>query len=211
MVDADGGSPQPVSSGQMSDSFEIAWSPDSHILYQQAGNRNFYVLNPQTRQERLLLKDGSVGWMFNPVYSPDGKKIAVTWNRRPNFGIWLIDSHTARETSVYNRSNPLLIGWSADGTSIYALEGKGAIYRGLAANLGETVTEAKILRIPLDGGEAEAAVVLPFEEVGGVSMTPDGKFICTVYSSRSDVWVVENFDVSPEGASEPAPRVPGLR
>jgi hypothetical protein len=40
---------------------------------------------------------------------------------------------------------------------------------------------------------------LPFEEIGSVAMTPDGRrFVFTVYSSRSDVWVVDNFDASPE-------------
>jgi hypothetical protein len=40
-------------------------------------------------------------------------------------------------------------------------------------------------------------VTLPFEEVGGVSITPDGRtVVCAVYSSRSDVWMVEHFDAA---------------
>jgi hypothetical protein len=38
---------------------------------------------------------------------------------------------------------------------------------------------------------------LPFEEVGSVAVFPDGRrFVCTVYSSHSDVWIVEHFDPS---------------
>jgi hypothetical protein len=49
----------------------------------------------------------------------------------------------------------------------------------------------------LKGGEVKTIASLPFEEIGGVSMTPDGRrFVYTVYSSRSDVWVVDNFDGS---------------
>jgi hypothetical protein len=75
------------------------------------------------------------------------------------------------------------------------LQGKGLNARGLTAPGGETTTEAKILRVPVGGGNAETVIALPFEEIGGVSMTPDGRtVVCVVYSSRSDVWVVDNFD-----------------
>jgi len=36
---------------------------------------------------------------------------------------------------------------------------------------------------------------LPFEEIGSVAPFPDGRrFVVTVYSSRSDIWVVDDFD-----------------
>ena len=205
IVNADGSSPQPISSGDMSDSFEIAWSPGPHLLYQQTGNRNYYVLDPQTRQERLLIKDSSVGWVAYPAYSPDGKRIAVGWNRRPK-GVWVIDTADLRETLIHRAatpsdSDPLPIGWSHDGSAIYALDGKRAAYRGLSVSFGETLTQARILRIPMNGDQPRTIVSLPFEEVGSVSMFPDGRrFVCTVYSSRSDVWLVDNFDVSTESS-----------
>jgi hypothetical protein len=69
----------------------------------------------------------------------------------------------------------------------------------LTAPLGETITDAKILMVPVNGGDVQTVADLPFDEIGGVAMAPDGRrFIVTVYSSRSDVWVVDNFDGSPE-------------
>jgi Tol biopolymer transport system component len=204
VVNVDGSSPRSISSGDMSDTFEIVWSPGSHLLYQQAGNRNYYVLDPRTRQERLLIKDSSVGWVAYPAYSPDGKKIAIGWNRRPNKGIWIIDTAGSSETLLHRAANPsdsdpLPIGWSDDGTAIYGLDGKRAAYRGLSVSFGETLTLARILRIPVNGGEPTTILTLPFEEVGSVSMFPDGRrFVCTVYSSRSDVWLVEHFDAAAE-------------
>ena len=54
------------------------------------------------------------------------------------------------------------------------------------------------MRTPLTGGSPETLFELPFEEIGSVAVLPDGRrFVCTVYSSRSDVWVVENFDIPP--------------
>jgi Tol biopolymer transport system component/DNA-binding winged helix-turn-helix (wHTH) protein len=202
IVEAGGGIPRALSSGDLSDSLDLAWSPGSQILYQQAGNRNYYELDPETRKERPFSRDSSVGWMFSPVYSPDGRKIAVFWNRPPNRGLLVIDTRARRETLVYKTSagSSTPIGWSADGRSIYLVEGKNSTGRDLALRLGETTAEAKILMVPVDGGEVTTVASVPFEEIGGVSMTPDGRrFVFTVYSSRSDVWVVDNFDV-PSGA-----------
>jgi Tol biopolymer transport system component/DNA-binding winged helix-turn-helix (wHTH) protein len=201
VVSADGGPPHAVSSGDLSaDNLELAWAPSSRILYQQVGNRNFYALDPQTNQEHLLVRDSSVGWMFSPVHAPDRKAIAVAWNRRPKRGIWIIDGEDSREGLLYEAAvPPVVIGWSADGRSVFALEGGRPIYRGLIASRGETLTEAKIVRISARDGESHSVMALPFAEVGGVSMTPDGRrFVCTVYSSRSDVWLVDNFDPSPQ-------------
>ena len=49
-----------------------------------------------------------------------------------------------------------------------------------------------------ESGTASVLFTLPFEEVGGFAMTPDGtSLICAVYSSRSDVWIVQDFDHRP--------------
>ena len=203
VVNADGSSPRPLSSSDMSESFEITWAPGARILYQQAGNQNFYVVDAQSRQERLLIKDGSVGWNGSAEYSPDGKKIAVSWNRRPIRGVWLIDHADSRETLVYGAhdpsdSVPFPIGWSPDGRFILAFDGERAAYRGITVPFEETITDAKILRMPVNGGAPETLLPLPFDEVGSIAMFPDGRrFVVSVYSSRSDVWVVDNFDVTP--------------
>jgi hypothetical protein len=95
---------------------------------------------------------------------------------------------------------PVLIGWAPDGRSIYALENDKPIYRGVVATRGETAAEARIVRRSVRDGAVLSTFRLPFGEVGGVAMTPDGRgFVCTVYSSQSDVWIVENFD----GVSRP--------
>jgi Tol biopolymer transport system component/DNA-binding winged helix-turn-helix (wHTH) protein len=200
LVDADGGVPQAVSSDDFSDTFNLTWSPGSRVLYQQAGNRNYHVLDPRARQERLLLGQKAVGWIFSPVHSPDGRRIAAMWNRPPVRGIWILDAADARGAPVYptkaNVAAP--IGWAADARSIYVVEGKNLNFRGLTAPGGETMTEARILEVPVDGGPVKTVLTLPFEEIGGISMTPDGRaFVCAVYSSRSDIWVVDDFDPAP--------------
>jgi hypothetical protein len=98
---------------------------------------------------------------------------------------------------------PFPIGWSPDGRFIIAVDGKRAAYRGITASFEETLTEAKILRVPATGGPPEVLLSLPFDEIGGIAMFPDGRrFVASVYSSRSDVWVVDDFDATHPG---PAP------
>ena len=184
----------------MSQSFDVTWAPGARILYQQAGNRNFYVVDPHGPGEHLLIRDSSVGWNGSAEYSPDGKLIAVSWNRRPVRGVWTIDTENGRESLVYAGRHkaealPFPIGWSPDGRFIIAIDGKRAAYRGLTASFEETITGGRVLRLPVTGGAPETLVTLPFDEVGGVAMFPDGrKFVASVYSSRSDVWVVNDFD-----------------
>ncbi|HXW05943.1 MAG TPA: winged helix-turn-helix domain-containing protein [Vicinamibacterales bacterium] len=201
MVSADGGPPRPVSSGDMSDTtFDLTWSPGDRILYQQAGNRNFYVLEPVTGQEHHLIGDSSVGWAASPVYSPDGETIALSWNRPPDPGVWIVEPSSDRQALIHKAvspsdSNPWPIGWSPDGTSILAIDGIRAAIRGVSVSTGETLTKAKILSLPAGGGPPTVLVSLPFEEVGSVAMFPDGRrFVCAVYASHSDVWLVEHFD-----------------
>jgi Tol biopolymer transport system component/DNA-binding winged helix-turn-helix (wHTH) protein len=208
-MNADGGEPVALSSSDVSDSFDLTWSPGSGILYQRAGNRDYAELDPDTRSERVLVEDSSVGWISSPVYSPDGRQIAAHWNRSqdhpPSRGIYVIDARDRRERLVFRTAaagtagdSVRPIGWSADAQSIYVLEGKALNLRGPAPPGGETTTEARILRVPVRGGDVVTVVALPFDEIGGVSVTPDGRrFVCAVYSSRSDVWVVDDFDPSP--------------
>jgi Tol biopolymer transport system component/DNA-binding winged helix-turn-helix (wHTH) protein len=195
-VGIDGGDPHALSSTNMSDFFDLAWAPGSRILYQQSGNTNYYQLDAATRSETLLLSDSSKGWIFSPVYSPDGSRIAAQWIHPPQRGIWVIGTRDRQETLVYPTSTKSVmpIAWSADARYVYAIEGKNLNTRGLTPPQGETLEEAKIVRIPVNGDHVQT-VSLPFEEIGGISMTPDGRrFVVTVYTSRSDVWVVDNFD-----------------
>jgi Tol biopolymer transport system component len=203
VVNADGTSPRPVSTGDVSEAYDITWAPGARILYQRPGNRNFGVLDLQTREERALIGNDTVGWGASAEYSPDGTSIAVSWNRRPTPGVWRIASDGSRETLIHgappiNGGLPFPIGWSPDGRDIIAYDGRRAAYRGVTASFEETVTQARILRIPVDGEAPVTLFSLPFEEVGSIAMFPDGRrFVASVYSSRSDVWIVDNFDATP--------------
>jgi Tol biopolymer transport system component len=200
LVNANGSSPRAVVGAAMSDTYDISWAPGRRLLYQTEGNRNFKLVDAATLAEEALVEDDSVGWIASPVYAPDGSRIAVAWNRTPGRGIWTIDQGDRRPTvlrAVDRRTEPwpILIGWAPDGSSVLGFDGTRAAYRGPLAPYGETTTAARIVSVPLDGGPMLTVRPLPFEEIGSVAPFPDGRrFVVTVYSSRSDIWVVDDFD-----------------
>ncbi len=128
-ISATGSSIEALPSGDLSDNLDIAWGPGPRILYQRAGNQNYYELDPDTASERLLVNDGSPGWIFAPVYSPDASRLAVAWNRPPKRGVWIIDVSTRRETLLYPSAARSVrpITWSRDGAWIYVVEGKNGL------------------------------------------------------------------------------------
>ncbi len=107
---------------------QILWSPDQKILYEQPGNRNFILLDPQNGSEQTLLTNDTVGWIFSPQISPGGDKIAAQWNRflrvagdRAGRGLWVISLKDSSQTLVYSSPSTYLwcLGWSTDGKWIY--------------------------------------------------------------------------------------------
>ncbi len=191
-----GGTPRRLSAVAPGESLDLAWAPGRRLLFQQAGNRNYHAFDPVSSEEQLVTRNGSVGWMFSPAYSPDGRRIAVSWNRKPDRGIWIVDAHDQTETFVRKAAaGTMVLGWSTDGRTIFIVDGKNASTRGPILPIGETISDATILEVPVNGDPVEVVAALPGAEIGGVTMAPNGRrFIYTAYSSRSDVWVVDNFD-----------------
>jgi Tol biopolymer transport system component len=79
VVSADGGNARPLEKTDASDTnYGLAWSPSPDIFYQSRGIHNLRRLSVETQQERPILPVDSKGWLVStPVFSPDGKKIAI--------------------------------------------------------------------------------------------------------------------------------------
>jgi|GEM_PF-2277494 len=186
-VNAHGGRPFQFVRSQLSgNTRSLAWFPGQNILYHRPGNRNYFILNPATEEEKPLVQDDSVGWIFCPRYSPDGKKVAVSWNRRPSRGLWVFPIEDSSQAFLL-KENAYPVGWSADGRWIYAAE--------------EISGTLKIFKISIKGNQTKIILTIPFTLEQGspkyeyVSMTSDGRqFVFPVYKYHSDVWMVENFD-----------------
>src|SRR3970282_808292 len=83
------GHPRPLAAGETSATGYLAWAPSPVIVFQAPGNRNLLVVDPRTESTRRLVDDES-GFLFFPRPSPDGRSIAVNWNRRDQAGVWVI-------------------------------------------------------------------------------------------------------------------------
>lgn len=182
-----GGQAQIRSQRTLSETYSISWSPDgTRILYELEGNRNFGVIDLRTGKETDLVSNDSVGWMFAPVFSPDGTKVAVTWNRKDGRGLWVISLKDKSQTFVVKNKDwsAWPISWSADGRSIYYMERHGKD------------KSSKIWSVPASGGSPRLYAELPFKaRFVGLTMTIDGKrLVCQVYEEESDIWLAENFD-----------------
>jgi len=166
---------------------DLAWTPYTEILYQRLGIQNAHFLNPLNGEERPLLSNDSLGWIFSPTYSPDCRNVAICWNRKDGdgTGLWIISLKDSSQT-LLSKGWFYPIEWSEDGEWIYAV------------NRVEEPTN--VYMIPLSGGQPKILLTLPFEKTryggyGAVSMTSDGKrIVCNVEETQSDVWLLENFD-----------------
>jgi serine/threonine protein kinase len=179
-INSQGGSVRTISSSKVLMADPLNWAPGEEILYKRYGNRNYYFINPNTGQERPLVQNDSVGWMHHLCYSPDHKKAAVSWNRKPASGIYLISLEDSSQVLLRScREHP--IKWSLDGNWIYTRRNDQKF--------------PDILKIPVGGGKVDTLIHLPFENANFVDITGDGdKIICAAYEAQSDIWLMENFD-----------------
>jgi eukaryotic-like serine/threonine-protein kinase len=185
IVDTDGANRRQFAKTQLSEDIDrpgaITWSPDRHILYQKPGNHNFNILDPETGEEKPLVQNESLGWIYTPKYSPDGKKVAVFWDRLPQRGVWVISLIDNSDIFLHG-SYWFPAGWSPDGGLIYAYDE----YAG-----------DKMLSIPVGpaGRGAPHTVFTMPENITDASVSADGKkLVFSVAETKSDVWVVDNFD-----------------
>jgi TolB protein len=170
---------RPLGATTLSSNYELTWSPGRKILYQVPTSDNFKILDPNTGREEILLKGDSLGWIFNPRYSPDGKQVAAWWNRRvrSETGVYVI-SLESRSAKFLARGDLRPLGWSPDGKVVYAFWS----YTG------------ELVAMPTTGGNPRMIVRLPGRVTDGSVSFEGSKIVCSVTEETSDVWLMENFD-----------------
>jgi Tol biopolymer transport system component len=180
---ADSVLPEEVKDSLVSNESPI-WLPDGRLAWPTPDVRNYRIRDLQTGSDEHLLKDDSIGWVFNPRFSPRGDQVVVWWNRRVKQpydpGLWLL-SWPGREERRLNSENLMPIGWSADGDWIYATPFAGPA----------------IVRVSTRTGKTERVGQFPVGtlENNRCDLTPErSAIICSLTEQKSDVWMMENFD-----------------
>jgi hypothetical protein len=76
-------------------------------LIQEPGNRNFQILDARTGAQRPLLDDPTVGWIFSPRFSPDGRRVAASWtNQIQGSGLWILPLDAPRDATMTATASP---------------------------------------------------------------------------------------------------------
>jgi Tol biopolymer transport system component len=186
-VTADGGIPEAYPSTDVSGAGScLAWAPGDKILYQRVGNRHLHQLDAETGEEHPLVSNMKVGRMFDPVYSPDGTKVAVKWLHRPDVGMWVISLRDDKQERIANGWNPASpIGWSPDGEWVY----------------GYKVNQDSLQISRYSIVDHSAVVVSAVPQCGRnvlqVVMTPDAsRFVCVKGELRGDLWIADNVNLT---------------
>jgi Tol biopolymer transport system component len=93
---------------------DVLWLPDGRLAWQdgdpQHWIQNYRILDLATGKRELLIEK-PVGWTLRALFSPEGNRVALYWNRNP-FGLWLVSGPEHTERFLALRLVPA--GWSLD-------------------------------------------------------------------------------------------------
>jgi Tol biopolymer transport system component len=163
----------------------LTWAGGARIAYLNGRHRNIILVDPVTGDQRGLVTDTTIGWLFSPRYSPDGARLVANWNRivpEKEFGVWSFDPKTGSSAKL---DGPGIwpAGWSADGRYVYTHQTE--------------VFPRTISRLHAEGaGPPRTAMALPWREsqCTPVGARRPGAFVCAVFEAVSDVWMIEDFE-----------------
>lgn len=158
-----------------------AWSPDGKtLLYPSENARQYVVLDVEQNHESVLAAPDSVGWLYAPVFSPDGRYVVIL-GTRANFlsSLWRVTLADGRWTRLDDAEaglkTPLL--WADDGWIYYT--GRGGVRR-MRPSAGDT--------------EPYAALPIACDKTQ-LSMARDARrLVCTVVETKPDIWLATDFD-----------------
>ena len=164
----------------------------------EGGNLDVWLIDPaRGTTTRLTFDPGDDG---NPIWSPDGTRIAWSANRGAESAVWVKSASGAgSEEKVAVGQADAILDWSRDGRYI--------LFQGFGSNLSD------IFMVDLQGDRKPHAILnSPFNEQRG-RLSPDGRWIAyeSNESGRSEVYVTTfppasnagKWQVSTRGGIEP--------
>ncbi len=158
-----------------------AWSADgSQLVYNPSGGsepaEQVSVINPDGSGITALTHFES-GEGTNPVWSPDGKRIAFIFKDSDNFSVQVMNADGSNLTALTetfqkaNKANPFSnLVWSADGTHL--------AYFYIHDNpANKSLNSADLMLMNLEDGTTETKASLDLWDVGYITWSPDGALI----------------------------------
>jgi Tol biopolymer transport system component/predicted Ser/Thr protein kinase len=178
--DADGRGAVAIAGASLGNAM-LTWLGNERLAWPTPDARNYRIRDVTTGGEELLVKNESVGFVFVPMLSPKGDRVALFWNRGGGAsGLWTISWPAREERFLAAALEP--DGWSPDGEWIYA-------------HRSET---AALVKVSATTGEVRPVGTFPLGTLTllGCSVSRDGAVaICSLTDEKSDAWSIENFDL----------------
>jgi DNA-binding SARP family transcriptional activator/Tol biopolymer transport system component len=168
---------------------QLAWAPSDYIAYQDRPHLNLILVDPRSDGRRRLITPDSLAWFMSPRYSPDGKRLAVAWNRGANdLGLWIFDLENHLPPKKIGNQWMWPRGWSGDGRYVYASRYNAPTLYRLDANLAGKMEP---LTLPPSLHRMGNSPVRQME-CSTVSSGSPISFVCAIFDFVSDIWMLEN-------------------
>ncbi|HSB55066.1 MAG TPA: protein kinase, partial [Gemmatimonadales bacterium] len=165
-----------VAPGAVGDTPE--WISDTLLVVPRVGNRTLISVDPKSGKVSPLANMDTTGWMFFPRRSPDGRRIAVAWNKgKGDQRVYVFGPNDSAGTPIgTGLFNPA--SWSADGRTVYLVSG------------GFLADSSRIVAATADGRGQRLLAVFPYS-LEPVDVSADGRrAILIMHEQRADAWSI---------------------
>ncbi|MGA9159268.1 MAG: BTAD domain-containing putative transcriptional regulator [Actinomycetota bacterium] len=159
--------------GHDGDVNDVAFSPDGSMLASTGDDGTLKVWDPSTGD--LLASASGAGAVVGPSFSADGSLVAAGWHEDFGGVVQVMDLSTGRVVKTLGIDGPIDTAFSPDGKrlAVASFWQDGAVFD---LETGEEAFELN--------GTTNSIVVVH----GGVSWSPDGRFIAATRSDGAGVW-----------------------
>jgi serine/threonine protein kinase len=170
-----------ITSGKFDGLMSLSWSPDGKVVYGSAANgrMDLWAINSNGSGQKQLTEDtGNNSW---PSVSPDGRYVVFVSDRTGTNHIWRINADGGNPTQLTSGTGETHPQCSPDSQWVI---------------FNSKSSEAPLMKVPIVTGEA---VPIKVSNVGGVAVSPDGKWIASTHYERANI----NTAIYPVDGGEP--------
>ncbi len=177
-----------ISNNSHCDYFPV-WSPDGEriaFVSDRDGDWEIYVMNADGGNQKRLTR--SPGIDRNPSWSPDGRFITFETNRNGDFDIGVVG--TLRQAQGDGAGERVLVDRSGDDLEpLWSPDGSRIAFTGSHANYARDIMLVDPISGSLDYPRGLLATIegwWPYNNVGGIAWSPDGKHIAATFDTRDE-------------------------